>query len=254
MANTVMKAYLRSFCDQDVTGYSFTGDFNNIGNINDRKKQTYAITDGFNDDTLTATEELDLKFDRDIDTIVLSGNMKEFNIKKWDGGWVEIYSTTTNTDSFLVLSLSSFTTDKLQVNVIKTMVADEEKQINILEVTQKLTEIELETFSVDKVYERKVFKNIYGGSIQVIKYPNYGKLQLDLSWDNLTGANYTAYKVLKDRMLIDSYIVYLYYTDDYDLLGKEAWHLVNDITEFESTPFTDIFGAGVKGIIKLREV
>lgn len=259
MANDTMKCYWRSYVDGDVEGYSISGDFIDNTNMLDRNKNTYAATDGANDDTTTVNLIFDMTWEREVEVFVLKSNLTEFYIQYWDGAAYQNFSPAVsyvaNTSEFLIITLPSVqSTSRIKIVATKTIVADEEKKIYLFEITKELTELNISDLSISQEWRRKSFDNIYKGNVQVFDYPNYPKVDINIKLDNLTSTEYTAYKALKDHMLIDSYNVYIYYSDDYDLLNDEAYYLVNDISEFDSDPEAATLSAGISGILKLKEV
>lgn len=256
--NSKAEFYLRSFCDGDIDGHTESGDLLSPGNMLDRNKNTFASTTGSNDDTVTVTEEFDLGWKRDIDTFVLRSNLRQFDIQYWDGSAWQAFSPAVsyvaNTEIFLLINLAfSVSTSKIKLTMTKTIAADEEKKVSQFEVTEKITDMYIETAEVSQSWQNKKLHNIYGGSILVTQYPNHGKINIGLKFKNLTGSDYTAYKLLKDRILIDSYSVYVYLSDTYELLGEDAYYLVNDHADFDSTPASTALTAGIDGKLDLRE-
>jgi len=258
MPNSKAEFYLRSFVDGDVTGYTLSGDLLSTANMLDRNENTFSGTDGANDNTTTVTETFDMGWERDVDTFVLRSNLKEFNIQYWDGAAWQAFSPavsyTVNAETFLVINLAaSVSTSKIKLTMTKTITADEEKKVYQFEITEKITEMYIETPEINEAWQEKELKNIYGGSILVTQYPNHGKVHLRLKFKNLTGADYTAYHTLKLRKLIDAYSIYIYLSDTFDLLGEDAYYLVNDHAEKDSTPASSAMTAGVDGNFDLRE-
>lgn len=261
MPNNIAKFFYRSYCDMDVTSYTISGDYESTANAVDRNKLTYALTDGFDTDGVSADFIVDLNYAREIDTIVLKSNLKTFVLYYWDenatgtggGDWIEIQSYASDTTGFIVYNFSEIESDQIKITATHTITADEEKKIYLFEITKKIDEINLENIDFDKVWSQANFSNIYGGSVQVNKYPNYGKIEIDLSWKNLTGTDYIAYAALKAQRLIDAFNCYLYFSDTYSLLNVEAYYLVNDISNFKSTPSGEAMTEGVSGELKFRE-
>lgn len=261
MPNSTAKFYYRSYIDQDLDGYTLSGGIIPTANVNDRRKATYAITTGLGTDGNNAEIEADLHTDRAIDTIFLKSNFKTFTVYCWDenetgtggAGYVELTSYASNTSGFLVISFSEISTSKIKIACTHTIAADEEKTLYTLEITQALGELNIESIDQAQAHERENYKNIYGGSVQVVKYPNRGKTNINLSWENMTTTDYAVYAMLKTQSLIDAYLIYFYFSDDYDLLDDEALFLMNDIAEKEATPSNEALTAGVNGKMELRE-
>jgi len=353
MPNFVAKFYKRSFIDQDLDGYTLTGDFVPLTNINDRRKDTYAITSGFNHDgeiaqvwriqisshsagtftvtingeacayisdgtpthkeiiegiyaaivgssqpvtptytnpdhtasdcdilvtantegvpfVMTATNNLtvyeevanlsnpefiaDMLTDRYVHTIFLKSNFLSFKIYKWaSGNWSEVYTTTNNDKEFLPILIRA-TTDKIKIVPSATMEADEEKIIYLAEIVDQIYEnLNLEKIEITQNYTRNKFENLYGGSVQIVDYPNRGKVNIILTWENMSASDYENYSLLKTFGLADSYFVYLYFSDDYALLGEEALYLVNDIENIVASPASETIAAGVSAKMHLLE-
>jgi hypothetical protein len=262
MPNNTAKFYYRSYIDEDLTGYAFAGAFTNTTNVNDRRKNTYAITSGLGTDGDSADFEADMLTERSFDTIFLKSNLKTFTIYYWDenetgtggSGYVELTSYASNTSDWLAIDLGqTIYATKLKIVGTHTITASEEKKIHILEITSYINEINIEKIKIEQMFEREDFKNIYGGSVQIVKYPNRGKTQIDLSWGNMSASDYAVYIAIKQQSLIDAVVIYLYYSDDYDLLDDEALYLVNDIEDKLSTPASETMTAGVDGKMKLLE-
>ena len=254
MPNSTIKFYNRSYCDKNVDGYTISGDYYNTENTNDRNKNTYATTDGSDTDGNSVDYVVDLLYERTIDTIVLKSNLKTFVIYYWDGATYQTWETyTDNDEEFLVIDVSETDTSKIKITATHTISANEEKRIYMFECTEYLTEIYASVPDVNKNIQRKTFENIYGGSIQVIKYANHQKFVCKLKWKGLVDAWYTAYALMKEKMLTDSYNIYIYYSDTYTLLGKDAWYLVNDEDDFDMSPTNEALTAGVNGSMLLKE-
>lgn len=262
MPNSTAKFYYRSFIDQDVDGYTLSGDLTPTTRINDRRKNTYAYTDETGTGDGTAEQfTADMSYDRAIDTIFLKSNFKTFIVYYWnedatgtgEDEWTEITSYSTNTDEFLVISFDEIETKKIKIECTHTISANDEKKIYLCEITKYIDELNLESIKIKQQYEKRKFTNIYGGTIQVTKYPNRGKVSIDLLWNNMTATDYAVYENLKDLFLIDALNVYIYFSDDYSLLGEEALYLVNDISDIEASPASDTLSAGVDAEMELEE-
>jgi hypothetical protein len=265
MANSTAKFYYRSFIDQDVTGYTLSGDFTPLTNLNNRRKNTFDVSyqPAGHDTDGTAVEFIaDLNYDRTIDTIFLKSNFKTFTVYIWDenetgtggAGYVELISYAANTVEFLEIYFEAVLTSKIKIICTNTITANEAKKIYTCEITKYINELHLENLDISQNFERTKFQNIYGGSVQVIKYPNRGKVEINLSWENMTAVDYAVYNSLKTAGLIDSYFIYLYFSDDFSLTNIEALYLVNDTAEKEASPTSETLAAGVSGKMKLLEV
>lgn len=254
MANDKAYFYYRSYCDTDVTGYTLTTDYENATNANDRNKLTYAITSGSGTDGDSVDYEIDMQYNRDVDTIVLKSNLKTFTIYYWDGlAYQSFTSYASNASGFLVISLTEQSTSKIKITATHTITANEEKKIYNIEVTKLIVSMYIQDLGIDKEWPKVDFNNIYGGAIQVVKYPNHGKVDINLSFSNLTGADYTAYNTLKNKRLIDAYAVYIYYSDTFTLLNSEAYYLVNDKSDYKADPSSPTMASGVSGKMRLVE-
>lgn len=253
--NETAKIYLRSYIDCDATGYTLSGDFTPTANTIDRNKNTYAITSGKETDGESCDFIADMEFDREIDTIVLKSNLLAFTIYYWNGAsYVELETYTDNAEEFLVIEFRGIISSKIKITATHTITANEEKKLYMVEITRALGDMTFEKkVSIKKAHEVVSFKNIYGGTVQVVKYPNYGKVEISCEFESLYGDNYTMYQLLKEQRLIDAYNVYLYFSDDFDLLGKEAFYLVSDVSDFESSPFTDVVSLGITGLFEWHE-
>jgi hypothetical protein len=262
MANSKAKFYYRSIIDQDADGFVISGDFAPTANINDRRGDTYAYTDDTGSGDGTSEEIVaDFGTERTVDTIFLKSNFKTFKVYLWDTnetgtggeGYVEIASYTANAADFLVISIDSVLTSKVKIACTHTITANEVKKIYTLEITEYIGELALEGFNILSKTERTKWETLYGGSVQVVQYPNFPKVQIDLSWDNMAAADYAIYSELKDLFQIDSLLVYLYFSDDFDLMAASALYLVNDLEDKEATPYAEVFTSGVKAVMKLAE-
>jgi hypothetical protein len=255
--NDNLKIYLRSYIDKDVSdGFTLSGDFVSPENATDRSKTTYCATSGLGTDGDSADFEVDMLTDRDVGSFALKSNLKTFNVYYWDGAAYQLLAAySANADEFLVFDAwpSNVTTQKIKITATHTITADEEKKIYLFDITKSIASLEPEKIKIERDHAKANFTNIYSGSVQVVKYPNHPKVKIDLSFKNLQGAKYTAYDLLKSQSLTDSFIVYLYMTDDYTLQGPESWHLVNDITGREESPGGNNFASGVVGDVNLRE-
>lgn len=262
MANSKAEFYYRSYIDQDLNGYSVTGDFTTLTNINDRRQDTYAISDvtGTGDGT---SEEIiaDMLTERQIDTIFLKSNFKTFTVWMWSDnetgtggeGWEEVVTYSANASAFLKISFDQISTKKIKVACTHTITANEEKKCYLLEITKSLGELTIEKIKINQSYKRKKHENIYGGTIQVIQYPNRAKVEVDLDWSNMMPTDYAVYATLKTHMLTDAFLVYLYLSDSYDLLDSTALYLMNDLADKSATPEIETLSAGVAAEMKLRE-
>lgn len=86
------------------------------------------------DDTTTETITIDWNSSQTIDSIfVIKSNWKEYTIKYWDGASYVDFSTviaeTTNTDETKLHEFDAVTTERIQINIETTFVADAEKQV-----------------------------------------------------------------------------------------------------------------------------
>jgi len=105
------------------------------------------------DDTTTETIEWTLAASSTIDRILIADtNAKDFNVKYWTGAaWALITSNvigldgsqadtseTAFSDTTIYYEFDALTTTKLQINILKTQVADEEKTIATLVATEEL--------------------------------------------------------------------------------------------------------------------
>lgn len=254
MANDRAYFYQRSYCDQDLTGYILSGDYTNNTNVNDRNKLTYAITSGDGTDGDSVDFIIDLGFDRDIDTIILKANLKTFTAYYWDGAAYQTFTSyASNTEGFLLISLTEQSTSKIKITATHTITANEEKKIYNLELTKLITNMYLEDLKIYQDWERKSFNNIYGGNVQVVKYPNHAKVSIDLGFSNLTDDQFASYNTLKAKSIIDAFIVYIYYSDTYNLLNSSGYYLVNDVSSYKHDPASSTMSAGIAGQMKLRE-
>lgn len=259
MPNSKAEFYYRSYVDGDADGYTLSGDLLSTDNMLDRNVNTFSGTDGANDDTTTVTETFDMEWERSVDTFVLRSNLKDFDIQYWDGAAWQAFSPaltyTTNTKEFLLIQLASAVdTSKIKLTMTKTITADEEKKIYQFEITKKITEMYLEEISnLTREWKQVEFSNIYGKSILVVKYPNYGNMEITLNFTGLTDAEYTAYKTMKERRIIDSFNIYIYLSDTFEFLGEGAYYLVNDASGFKSPPSNTTIPGGVDGEMILKE-
>jgi hypothetical protein len=264
MPNSAAKFYCRSFCDQDVSGYTITGDLTPTANVIDRRNNTYAVGDttGAGDGS---EEQITVTFDQEmtIDTIFLKSNFKTFKVYYWEdeatgstggGDFIEAASYDSNSSAFLEINISEVTTTIIKIVCTHTMVANDQKKLYRLEITKYLGSLYVEGIDpVEQNQMRENFKNLYGGSVQVIKYPNRGKIKIDLNWENMSTTEYATYSTLKSAFLLDALLVYFYYSDSYDLIDSAALYLVNDSSEKEATPYSSTVSSGVSGIMELRE-
>jgi hypothetical protein len=263
MPNSTAKFYYRSFIDQDIDGYTLSGDFTPTTNVNDRRKDTYASTDSTGSGDGTSEEIVcDLLTERTIDTIFLKSNFKAFTIYYWEdeatgstggGDWYELATYAANAEDFLAISFTAVSTSQIKIVATDTIVANEIKKIYLLEITKYIDELPIEEIDIKQEFEREQFKNIYGGSIQIVEYPNQSRVEINLSWENMPAATWAIYSQLKSLGLIDAYLIYLYFSDSYDLLNDEALYLVNDVAEKGSKPSAPTLAAGVSGKMKLLE-
>lgn len=254
MPNDKAKFYQRSYCDQDLDGYSISGDYANDENINDRNKLTYASTtessDGTSEDII-----IDLVYNRSIDTIVLKSNLKTFTIYYWNGSSYSALETYASNDKgFILLEVDEISTSSIKITATHTIIADEEKKIYMLELTKKITEMYIQDIDIKKVWESTNLKNIYGGAVQVIKYPNHGKVDISLSWKSLKYNEFIAYDTLKNYVLTDSFAIYLYFSDEFTLLNEEAYYLVSDLSDYDHKPSSAAITTGIDGEMELLEV
>jgi hypothetical protein len=253
MANNVMKVYNQSFSDFDLENYTLTTDYEDEENAIKRNRNYFAETSGKAGVAFEVDYDIDIKFDHDIDAVVLNSNLSAFKIFYYDTDWRELVEFTDNAKEFLVYEFSTITANKIRVRATQTITPDEEKRINLIEITKKLCEIDIETIGIEKGWQRTNFDNVFGGSIQVVKYANHGKIAIDLSFKNLTGNNFLAYALIKSYSVIAPLNVYLYFSDTYELLNEEAWYLVNDISDYDGSPTGEALTQGCSGSLKLRE-
>lgn len=354
MPNTKMKTFLRNYIDQDVTGFTLSGDFAPTANVSDRLKTTYAITTGHSTDSVaqvylvtitsvvngnlyrviingvncdytsdanaTHTEIIeglyaavaasgepvtpsytnadhevanlhitanysgdaftasvsgggglygsesvanvdgkvefvaDMTSERSINAIMIKSNLKDFDLWQWTGSaYVLVKQYTANTSEFILYEFTAIASSKIKIIGRTTITAAQEKKIYLLEITKSIGEIQIPKPDIKQVMETADFKNLYGGSVKIVKYYNYPKVKINISPKNITGTDYTTYALLKAKAKLDAYIVYLYFSDTYALLGEEAWYLVNDLADYEETPSEQHLYAGIDGKLELAE-
>ena len=142
----------------------------------------------------------------------------------------------------------------IKINATATITANEEKKIYELVVTEKICALPVSAIStLEQKYSRVNYQNIVGGSIQIVLFPQSPKLHAVLDFKNLT-SRYAEYDALKDAFILDSCLVYLYYSDLIDQLGYAALYLVNDILEKSLPLSSEVLAAGVDGSLELLEV
>lgn len=255
-----MKFYYRNFIDCELDGFTFAGDFSDENNVADRDGNTVALTSGFNDDDLPADFDVIFGQSRTVDTIFLNSNGKNIHIK---------YSTTASgedfqdftpalwystSETFLKLEVTSVSVRRVRLTITGTQTIDDEKRIIEFIITKKITEMSLpeggEFISKAKGTE---IENIEGGTVIVFNTPTMQKMEINLTMNNWTGADYIAYALLKQRRLIDSYLVYAFLSETISHLGADALYLMSDISDDINTPSAPNFAAGIDGEIQLRE-
>lgn len=256
MPNNKAKFYYRSYIDQDVDGYTLSGDIVPTTNINDRRKNTYATSDSTGTGDGTSEEFVaDMLYDRTVDTIFLKSNFKTFTVSTWNGvGWDVAATYASNTEDMLKISITSVSTQKIKIACTHTITADDEKKIYLCDITQYINELSLEGIGVEQDHAKVNYENIYNGSVQITKYPNRGKVSINLDWANMSTTDYIIYSNLKSLFVSgNALLIYLYFSDSYDLLDNESVYLVNDLAAKDSTPKDTSMSAGVKTSMKLRE-
>ena len=255
MPNSTAKFYYRSYIDQDLDGYSLSGDLTPTTNINDRRKNTYATSDETGTGDGTSEEFIaDMLTERTVDTIFLKSNFKTFTVYTWNGSDYDTAATyTSNTSDFLEISITSATTSKIKIACTHTITADEEKKIYLCDITSYIGELYIEDIDIKQKHEFEDYKNIYGGSIKIVKYPNRGKVEIDLGWSNMSTTDYATYTTLKAAFLLDALLIYVYYSTTYDLLDDEALYLVNDLEHKDNSPASQTLSAGINTDMELLE-
>lgn len=269
MAETVLAAqnlldklefYYRNFIDCELDGFTFAGDFSDEENVADRDGDTVALTSGFDDDDLEAKFDVIFGQSRTVDTFFLESNAKNLRIQ---------YSITVSgedfqdftpalwhqvSETFLKLEVSSVSVRRVRISITGTQTADEEKQINQFIITKKITEMALpEGAEIISKAKGNSIETIDGGTVIVFDFPNTDKMELNLSFKNWAGTDYTAYALLKQRRKIDAYLVYAYLSATISHLGADALYLMSDISDDVNTPSATNFEAGIDGEIQLRE-
>lgn len=255
-----LEFYYRNFIDCELDGFTFAGDFDDEENVSDRDGDTVALTSGFDDDDLEAKFDVIFGQARTVDTFFLESNAKNLRIQ---------YSTTLSgedfqdftpalwyqvSETFLKLEVSAVSVRRVRVSITGTQTADEEKQINQLIITKKITTMALpEGSEIISKAKGTSIETIDGGTVIVFDFPTMDKMEVNLGMKNWTGADYTAYALLKQRRKIDAYLVYMFLSAIISHLGADALYLMSDVSDDVNTPSATNFEAGVDGEINLRE-
>ena len=255
------KFYKRNYIDKHVSGYELSGDYDNNANVCDRSKITFAQSANFDLDYLPAEMIVDFDGNREIDFVAFRSNGKEIYIQYWDdtlSSWQDFNPAVafTMADGFIAVELNeSVSTSKLRFGILTTLVANSEKKIYEAIATLKITEMNLvRGTSIISESQSNRMQNIVGGSIKVVPYPNHSKMMVEGILNHWQGANYTAYAAIKQWALIDSFLVYLYFSDTIEHLKSDALYLMNDESDDDVSPSEANLLSGVKARIKLVEV
>ena len=116
----------------------------------DRDPFTRYQSSGANDDLITVELTVDFLQDRFIsDLILVDTNLKDFELQQWDSGsmsYVTVLTETANTANTVYKTFTGLTTDKVKLKMNKTIVADQEKYLNLFIITSEIGQLEYRPF------------------------------------------------------------------------------------------------------------
>jgi hypothetical protein len=261
MPNILAGFYYRSFCDLVQSGVSFSGSTDYVSgsliNVNDRDLTTFATTSGKNNDATSVDFKIDLGAAKTIDTIALWSNFKTFTVYYSTNGtsWTQFSTHASNAVVFTLDAISVPVSARyIKITATATNPANSEKKIYEAVVTAKISDLPISTLdNLGQSFVRVNTQNLRGGNIQIVMFPQSPKFHVQLNFKYLTTL-YAAYDAVKNALLLDSCLVYLYYSDLVTPLGYDALYLVNDISDKNFPLSSETVAAGIDGSMELMEV
>jgi hypothetical protein len=259
MFNDKAMFFNRSFCDFKVTGFSLalSTDYqsNTLSFAVDRDLSTAAITSGKNSDATNADFIVDLLLARVIDTVFVRSNFKDFTIS-WSTDnvtYTPYQAYTGNTDGFVMARSGTITARYIKVSCDATSPANQEKQLVQIDITTFIAEMALNGLTdTVQTYQRVSTQNLKGGSIQLVTFPQFPKFSCKCEFKNML-ASFVTFEAIKQQFIIDSCLVYLYYSAYIPQLSISALYLMNDVSEKEIPLSSSTLAAGVDGGLELQE-
>ena len=116
----------------------------------DRDLFTKYQSSGADSDSITVELEVDFLQDRFISDLLLVGtNIKDFELERWDEGssmFVNVLTETANADTTVHKPFTGLTTSKVKLKMNKTIVADQEKEMNLFIITDQIGQLEFRPF------------------------------------------------------------------------------------------------------------
>ena len=156
-----------------------------------RNRNNYSawLTTGSNDAANT-TLVVDMTEERDVDTIILvDHNFDSYTLKYWNGSSYVDFSTAIsvsgNTSDTTSHDVTSVSTSRIQLVITGTQVADADKRLAQLIVTEKLVSGQLEGWPIIKAPEHTTNKKIsrmLSGKVNVVE--SLGAFSMDLEVAN----------------------------------------------------------------------
>ena len=221
------------------------------------------MTTGSTDAALT-TIETNFTDERDIDSImILCHNLADYTVKYWDGAsFVDFavpIAVTANTSINSFHKVTKVTTSRIQIIIQGTMVADDDKKIKQLIMTESLVTGQFEGWPIIKnprhSTNRKV-SNMLSGKVNVVE--SVGAFSCDLSvanWSKDSDLNIVEEIYLGKRGVL----VWLSGGDDSQFLFRrfgyreEDIYFMRAINDYSPTWRSGVYVNGVKINLKLKE-
>ncbi len=117
----------------------------------DRDLFTKYQSSGADDDLVTVELTIDFLQDRFIsDLFLVNTNIKDFELEQFDSGssmFVNVLTETSNTAETVHKTFTGLTTQKVKLKMNKTIVADEEKELNLFIITSQIGQLEFRPFA-----------------------------------------------------------------------------------------------------------
>lgn len=226
------------------------------------RKNTSAWLTTESTDAANTTLIISMDLGKDVDSIfLLNHNLKAYTIKYWNGSAYVDFSTpiseTINTSITNNYNFTSVNTDKIQIIITGTQVADEDKKISQIIVTEKLgqfaswPEIKKLTNSTNKKINRAL-----SGKVHVVE--TVGAFSCSLSVKILSDDN--------DLSLIETIynknegvLIWICGGDEAQFSSKRIGYRLQDIflvrptDEYDPTFYRGIYLSGIKTSITFQE-
>lgn len=243
----------------DAVAYNNGSDF--LNRLRNRDNRSAWMT---TDSTDAANTQLDIDLGEDefiTDIILIKHNFKSYTIQYWNGSSYINFSTviapTNDTNSTTHYNFNKIETDKIRIIITGTQVADEDKELFQLIITDRIAQLEgwPEISGVEFDTSKRVTKML-SGKINMVE--SYEAFSFNLSLPVHSGAADNAvFKNLYERRA--GFLVWLSGGDEaqFKALTKgyrlEDIYLVRPTNDFSAELYKGLYKSGVKVNLQFKE-